>query len=602
MVNRDNPLDQKLGEGLTVIPFPVAIMDTSGTFVYANHSFEDIFGEKASKLADLFQTGFNINYYLKIQSLAEEQVILKANSGFMIARLSIAPLVGKESLRICLIQELSTITKSTSFLQFARDNVGLVGYSLERIGPKTFYIDSLLHQFIHNLEVTLIKMGLYLMTAIGQGQDHISGLFGPLPVPGHDENLAIIYSFSVPDEEADDPRAKDQRYVMLVLVFPAFIEEMINDRIRLRIIFRDEMENVKCFQDLTDDFLARLKNKLLLEDISADKLTRSLERKLSALYQMSQELLESPKNSFRIIMDYVESVLDFKYFGILKMNQDTACMEVVAVTGYGKDLEHVKIPLDKPAVISKCATDKVVMNIPDVKKCDFYLEIDPVIRSELAIPVIMNNRLLGVINAESENPSAFNDSEVQLMKNLAGRVALVFKQRVMEEKLRAVHDLIYQLIRQEDLDNVFQTMIEFADRVLEFKILSILLLDREVRNLEIVAHHGYLASYTLDNLKIPLETKKSISAKAAREGRIVRIGDVKEVNFYLEADPLINSELAVPIKDSEGKVIGVVNAEALQLDAFNEEDEEFMEILAGHIAIVMELFQLRKKRTTMEKK
>ena len=77
---------------------------------------------------------------------------------------------------------------------------------------------------------------------------------------------------------------------------------------------------------------------------------------------------------------------------------------------------------------------------------------------------------------------------------------------------------------------------------------------------------------------------------------MVNAPDVKKINYFLQTDPGINSEMAVPIIDSADKVIGVVNAEALQVNAFNKEDEEFMEILADHVAIIVELFRLRQQK------
>ncbi|MHA2298186.1 MAG: GAF domain-containing protein [Candidatus Hodarchaeales archaeon] len=593
MLDSENSLKKDFMKGLAVIPFPIAIINTQGRVLHVNKPFKDIVGQGVSKFADLFHSKLNADYYLDAKRLNDEQIILKTTNGFISANLSLSPLVGNEDLLVCLIRELSPTARSKSFLQFIRDNIGIVAYTLGLKGPSPFFIDNM--YFISNLEVTLVRMGLYLMTAIGQGQDHASGLFGPLPVPGHEEYLVIVYSFTIPDEMQRDPRLNKKSYVLLTLVFPAFVEEMINDRIHLRNIFRGEIRKLNRFQDITGDFFWNLKKEILLEDISADKLTRTLERKLSALYHMSQALLESPENSFKIIIDYVESVLDFKYFAIIELVKDKNQLIVVAATGYERDLIHVTLDLSShKSVVAKCARDSAILNIPDVKKCDFYLGMDPIIQSELAVPVIMNGRVFGVINAESEKPSVFSDSDVQLMKNLAGRIALVFRQRLLEDKLKAVRALIHELVdEKKDHNQVFQTITEFAGRVLDLKIFAILLVDQRTNKLKFLAHRGYPPDFDLDNLNIPLQTKRSVCAKAAREGITINIRDVKEIDFFLETDSAIQSEIAVPIKDSAGKVLGIVNAEALQINAFNKEDEEFLEILAHYVAIILKIYDLQ---------
>jgi signal transduction histidine kinase len=71
-----------------------------------------------------------------------------------------------------------------------------------------------------------------------------------------------------------------------------------------------------------------------------------------------------------------------------------------------------------------------------------------------------------------------------------------------------------------------------------------------------------------------------ISGRAAQTGRSYLVADVRRDPDYLEVDPTIRSELAVPLMD-RGKAIGVLSIESDQLNAFDENDRATLEGLAA---------------------
>jgi GAF domain-containing protein len=88
---------------------------------------------------------------------------------------------------------------------------------------------------------------------------------------------------------------------------------------------------------------------------------------------------------------------------------------------------------------------------------------------------------------------------------------------------------------------------------------------------------------------IDLEHDKciGITGRAAETGQSKLVGDVTQDPDYTEYDPEIHSELAVPIKLGE-EVIGVINVEHPDHNAFDEEDRQVLESLAGQAAIAIQ--------------
>lgn len=61
--------------------------------------------------------------------------------------------------------------------------------------------------------------------------------------------------------------------------------------------------------------------------------------------------------------------------------------------------------------------------IPDVSREPVYLRVDPRTRSELCVPISVEGRILGIVNAESHRLDAFGEADERLLVTLAGHLA-----------------------------------------------------------------------------------------------------------------------------------------------------------------------------------
>ena len=88
-----------------------------------------------------------------------------------------------------------------------------------------------------------------------------------------------------------------------------------------------------------------------------------------------------------------------------------------------------------------------------------------------------------------------------------------------------------------------------------------------------------------------------ISGTAALARRSLRVPDVREnPNYVRHRHPQIEvlSELAIPLL-FKGKLIGVIDLESVELDAFTEEHEQMLSALASHIATAVENARLYER-------
>ncbi len=92
---------------------------------------------------------------------------------------------------------------------------------------------------------------------------------------------------------------------------------------------------------------------------------------------------------------------------------------------------------------------------------------------------------------------------------------------------------------------------------------------------------------------------KGITGWVAQSGQSVRLGDVRQDERYLGIRDDIRSELCVPLKAGK-QVIGVINIESTQINAYSESDEHVLETVAAQISIAIQnarLFEQVQEQT-----
>jgi len=216
--------------------------------------------------------------------------------------------------------------------------------------------------------------------------------------------------------------------------------------------------------------------------------------------------------------------------------------------------------------------------------------------SMLALPLIAQNRKLGVVHLGYNKTRSFDENDLVHGRLTAEQVALVLSKSLLLEderkqvkQLTALHDIALISIEVDSEDELINRVTDIIGRNLFPDNFGILLLTEETGLLH--AHPSY-RFFSSEEHHIP-ETSlhQGITGRVAGTGKPQRLGNVHRVKEYLDVDDQTVSELCVPIKFRE-RILGVINAESTKRDAFTEDDERLLITLAGQIAIAME--QIRR--------
>ena len=183
-------------------------------------------------------------------------------------------------------------------------------------------------------------------------------------------------------------------------------------------------------------------------------------------------------------------------------------------------------------------------------------------------------------------------------RDAAAEQATLFEEVAQREsaasrELAAFNTVILAGVAAEDLKSATQLMAEAIGRDLGFESLTILV--REDDALRVMGMYG-MPFY--DRL-VPFGT--GVTGTAALRGHPIKVGDVTKFPGYIEVDPQMRSELAVPMKIGD-EVVGVVDVESRTPVDFDDKAMDLLTRLADQIALVVHSNQLlSQQRETMRR-
>lgn len=213
----------------------------------------------------------------------------------------------------------------------------------------------------------------------------------------------------------------------------------------------------------------------------------------------------------------------------------------------------------------------------------------PDTRAEAAIPLRVGERILGVLDVQSVKPFSFSEDDIRSLQILADQLAVaVVNSELFAETQEHLsqHRLLHHITTTAASGTTLEEALESAVNGLQVTLggdrVAILLADRDKKMLEVKASIGYAEELH----SIQVEVGKGITGWVASHRRPLRIRDVSEDPRYIQVSANTRSELAVPLV-YRNELLGVLNVESEQTDAYTENDEEMLGTLGGSLAAVI---------------
>jgi phosphoserine phosphatase RsbU/P len=300
----------------------------------------------------------------------------------------------------------------------------------------------------------------------------------------------------------------------------------------------------------------------------------------------------------------VRAVIDYRIFAILLLNDRTNDLRMRFAIGHSAEAERLRIKMGK-GIVGQVAQSRQAMLVNDVLENPNYINVNPAVRSELAVPLIVKNRLIGVIDIQSEQPGYFKPEHLQLLTLTASRIAqsienarLYTRVARQAQTLSVMNEISRELTSILDLDPLLERIGQLVRRLIDYHMFTIWLLNEKDSVLESQYGVRFGERYIPDE-KVPLD--RGLVNVAINERRAVLVGDVRKDARYHMVNPETRSEMAVPLI-YKGKVIGVLDIEHTRAHYFNEDHERAITTLAAQIAISIENARLYQRVNQQEQR
>jgi phosphoserine phosphatase RsbU/P len=305
------------------------------------------------------------------------------------------------------------------------------------------------------------------------------------------------------------------------------------------------------------------------------------------------------------VSQLVRKVIDYEIFSILLLNEKTQELRIRFQVGYAKEFaERVCIKVGE-GVTGVAAQRREPVLVGDVSSDSRYISGVPNVRSELAVPLIVKNRVIGVINLESPQPDHFTEEHKRLLMLIGSRMAVgIENARLYTRTTRQARTLVLlneiarELTSILNLDELLKRIAELLNRLINYQMFSILLLDSSGEKLQ---HRFSLRFQENIHLKHDIALGHGVVGYAAQHKEAVLVPDVSKDSRYIALNPETHSELAVPLIYKD-KVIGVLDLEHTRRGFFTEDHKRTITTLAAQVAIAVENAQLYEQIAQQERR
>src|SRR5215831_18439002 len=312
-------------------------------------------------------------------------------------------------------------------------------------------------------------------------------------------------------------------------------------------------------------------------------------RLLSTLIEINREITSilDLDELLKKIAELTNRIVPYEIFAIFLLDDEAQELYLRFAIGHQPEVvKNLRIKLGD-GVTGTAAMERTTVVVDDVLKYPRYIDAVKNARSELAVPLISQNRVVGVLDIESPEPGYFREDQVKLLNLLASQIAIAIENaRVYEserrnrELLALLYDISLEMSSTLEVDELVRKIAAAVKQKIDYQTFSIFLLDEKQ---SLLRPKFVIRSNERENQKLVLPLGTGLIGTAAKLKMPLRIADVTQDPRYLNVHTETRSELVVPLT-SKGRVVGVMDLKSTQVGYFTEYHERFLMTLASRMA------------------
>jgi len=302
------------------------------------------------------------------------------------------------------------------------------------------------------------------------------------------------------------------------------------------------------------------------------------------------------------VLTWAQRIFDLRTCAVLLYDEEDRKLAIAASRGYRPEVVAMFRAAPGEGVTGEAFSSAGPVVVNNLKTHGSYIEGVPGATCEMAVPLMISDRPIGVLDAESVRKRPFGKVERELFELFGAHVAtavhnaqLLEKARVdglrierRAEDLRVLNDIGMRIATLTEVDGLIDEAMALARKSLFFRTCALLMLEDE--KLVVRGAYGH------DNgvyIGLRLARGRGITWRSITEVRPLLVRDIAADKDYVPGLHEGRCEMAAPILGPSGP-IGVLDAESPKPGAFNEDSLKMFEVFAHQIAAALENARLHE--------
>ncbi|HNX05474.1 MAG TPA: GAF domain-containing protein [Opitutales bacterium] len=314
-----------------------------------------------------------------------------------------------------------------------------------------------------------------------------------------------------------------------------------------------------------------------------------------ALYNISRlpGSVDDPKRALSAILDEILRLIPATSGSINLINPDSRMLEMEVLSGLPDRSKQLQLSLGE-GVTGWVALHGRPMLVPDVRIEPHYVPVSESVMSEIAVPMVQNGTVLGVINLDSDALNAFDANTLNHLTMLSDEatrvIALIWHFGMLKAKARQLQALVTtarELVGRLEMGDLLTQITSEALGLGRCRLAALFLFDKPSGRLKLEAISG---SRTITNYSETLSLEESAIGTAIRRMKQVEVADLprSEEHHFVE---VVQSEGIVSMLSSplifENEAIGVLNIYTDHRHRFSNDERNLLGALCGISALAI---------------
>ncbi len=306
-------------------------------------------------------------------------------------------------------------------------------------------------------------------------------------------------------------------------------------------------------------------------------------QKVSILYDAGQAVLSTfdLDEVLQRILVIVRDYFHLQYIAILLPDENTQELYVRRHIGWDEERERLHLPIGT-GIIGTAAKEKRPIYAPDVSIDERYVPTLKSTRSELALPLMVRDQVVGILDCQSANLNHFDSEAVDLLLLFSTQASMALQnarlyslERRRALQLEAINAIAKQTTAVLELKELLAKVCSLIQRAFSISHVSVLL--KEEEDMVLRAHHGDLTPRIPEGGKLP--ANGGLWGRALLTGKTTIENDIRIAHDYVGFFMETASRMCIPLV-SFGQTLGVLVLDSAQVGAFHANDVQSLESVA----------------------